>query len=85
MAGVEHVGLGADYDGTDRLPQGLEDVSCYPALFGELRARGWSRPDLARLAGGNVLRALRAAEAAARAWSAQSTPALGRVDDAARA
>lgn len=85
VAGVEHVGLGADYDGTDRLPQGLEDVSCYPALFGELRARGWSRPDLARLAGGNVLRALRAAEAAARAWSAQSTPALGPVDDAARA
>jgi membrane dipeptidase len=85
VAGVEHVGLGADYDGTDRLPQGLEDVSCYPALFGELRARGWSRPDLARLAGGNVLRALRAAEAAARAWSAQSTPAPGPVDDAARA
>jgi membrane dipeptidase len=70
VAGVEHVGIGADYDGTDRLPDGLEDVSCYPALIAELLDRGWSQDDCARLAGGNVLRVLREAEAASRGLSA---------------
>ena len=64
VAGVDHVGIGADYDGTDSMPEGLEDVSCYPALFAELLRRGWSQDDCARLSGGNVLRVLRAAEAA---------------------
>jgi membrane dipeptidase len=74
-AGVEHVGIGADYDGTDRLPGGLEDVSCYPALFAELLSRGWSQDECARLAGGNVLRVLREAEDAARRLSAGHQPA----------
>jgi membrane dipeptidase len=65
VAGVEHVGLGGDFDGTTDVTVGLEDVSTYPALFAELLRRGWSEPDCAALAGGNVLRALRAAEAAA--------------------
>ena len=56
VAGVDHVGLGADYDGTDALPEGLEDVSCYPKLIGELASRGWSDSDLAKLTWGNVLR-----------------------------
>jgi membrane dipeptidase len=62
LAGVEHVGLGGDYDGNDSWPEGLEDVSGYPRLFAELVRRGWSDEDLARLASGNVLRVLRRAE-----------------------
>ena len=63
VAGVEHVGLGGDFDGTDDVTAGLEDVSAYPALFAELLRRGWTEPDCAALAGGNLLRALRSAEA----------------------
>jgi membrane dipeptidase len=62
IAGVEHVGLGGDFDGTPDVTVGLEDVSAYPALFAELLARGWSEADCAALAGGNLLRALHAAE-----------------------
>jgi membrane dipeptidase len=58
VAGVEHVGLGGDYDGVDRLPEGLEDVSGYPRLLAVLADRGWSDEDLARLTGGNVLRVM---------------------------
>ena len=65
VAGVEHVGLGGDFDGTPDVSVGLEDVSAYPALFAELLARGWTEPDCAALAGGNLLRALHAAESAA--------------------
>jgi membrane dipeptidase len=63
VAGVGHVGLGGDFDGTEDVTVGLEDVSTYPALFAELLRRGWSEADCAALAGGNLLRALRAAEA----------------------
>ena len=62
VAGVEHVGLGGDYDGNDSWPEGLEDVSGYPRLFAELARRGWSDEDLGRLASGNILRVLRKAE-----------------------
>ena len=65
VAGVEHVGLGGDYDGNDAWPEGLEDVSGYPRLFAELVQRGWSDDDLARLANGNILRVMRQAEAVA--------------------
>ena len=68
VAGAGHVGLGGDFDGTPDVTVGLEDVSAYPALFAELLGRGWTESDCAALAGGNLLRALRAAEAfAARA------------------
>ena len=63
VAGVEHVGLGGDFDGTEDVTAGLEDVSTYPALFAELLRRGWTEADCAALAGGNLLRVLRAAEA----------------------
>jgi len=69
VAGIEHVGLGGDYDGTPDLPAGLEDVSGYPALFVELRRRGWSEPDCKAVAGGNILRVLREAESVAAAAS----------------
>jgi membrane dipeptidase len=68
VAGVAHVGLGGDFDGTPDVTVGLQDVSAYPALFAELLARGWTEADCAALAGGNLLRALREAESfAARA------------------
>jgi membrane dipeptidase len=66
LAGVEHVGLGGDYDGNELWPEGLEDTSRYPYLFAELIRRGWSDADLVKLAQGNLLRVLRGAEATAR-------------------
>lgn len=62
VAGAAHVGIGGDFDGCGDLPSGLDDVTGYPRLFGELAARRWSDAELAALAGGNVLRALRTAE-----------------------
>jgi membrane dipeptidase len=63
--GVDHVGIGGDYDGNENWPVGMEDVSGYPLLFAELVRRGWSDQDLKKLAGENVLRALEQAEAVA--------------------
>jgi membrane dipeptidase len=62
VAGHDHVGLGADYDGIDALPTGLEGVETYPALFAELLRRGWTDANLMKLSGGNILRAMAAAE-----------------------
>lgn len=62
VAGLAHVGIGGDYDGNDAWPEGLEDVSTYPRLFGELIRRGWTDRELKMLAGENVLRALEQAE-----------------------
>jgi membrane dipeptidase len=63
LAGVDHVGLGGDYDGTTELPDGMRDVSGYPLVFAELIRRGWSDNDLRKLAGENILRVLRDVEA----------------------
>lgn len=60
VAGLDHVGLGGDFDGTPTTPLGLNDVSRYPALLAELQRRHWSESDLRALAGGNILRVLRA-------------------------
>ena len=65
VAGIDHVGIGGDFDGSRIWPAGLEDVSGYPNLFAELISRGWTDANLAKLAGGNILRAMRAAEAVA--------------------
>jgi membrane dipeptidase len=62
VAGVEHIGLGGDFDGTDALPAGLEDVSGYPRLLAELADRGWSGPELEALTGRNMLRVLHESE-----------------------
>ncbi|MBL0769257.1 dipeptidase [Sphingopyxis sp. DHUNG17] len=61
--GVDHIGIGGDYDGVDVLPEGLEDVSKYPALFTELARRGYSQAELEKIASGNMLRVLKAVEA----------------------
>ena len=62
VAGLEHIGLGGDYDGVERQPVDLADVSGYPVLLSELASRGWSRSELEALTGRNVLRVLREAE-----------------------
>lgn len=66
VAGYDHVGLGGDYDGLAVLPEGMDGVEAYPKLFAELIRRGWSDANLARLAGGNILRVMEAAEKVAR-------------------
>ena len=66
LAGVDYIGIGSDYDGNTNWPEGMEDVSTFPLLFAELIRRGWSDEDLAKIAGGNVLRALEQAERVSR-------------------
>ena len=72
VAGVEHVGIGGDFDGTSEVTAGMEDVSTYPALFAELLGRGWTESDCAALAGGNLLRAMRQAESFAVSMSGRA-------------
>ena len=62
IAGADHVGLGSDFDGIEDAPAGLEGVNRYPALLMELMSRGWTDADIAKLAGGNVLRVMTEAE-----------------------
>ena len=81
VAGIDHVGIGGDYDGTDQLPDGLRDVSCYPALIAELLDRGWSEADCGQLASGNILRAMHEAQAAAAVISARRPPSQARIED----
>jgi len=56
IAGIGHVGIGSDFDGIEVAPEGMEDISCLPVLFEELRERGYSESDIALIAGGNFLR-----------------------------
>jgi len=81
VAGIDHIGLGGDYDGVDAQPDGLEDVSCYPALIGALLERGWSEADCGKLTSGNLLRALRDAEATASRIRASRPPSAARIED----
>jgi membrane dipeptidase len=75
IAGVEHVGIGSDFDGMGKdLPAGLGDVSRYPDLLAELMRRGWSDADIARLAGGNVLRVMDQADSIARSMNRRDEP-----------
>jgi membrane dipeptidase len=69
VAGFDHVGIGGDLDGIPSTPVGLTGVQDYPNLFAELISRGWSDENLAKLAGGNILRVLRQAEAVSRSMS----------------
>ncbi|MEY9849219.1 dipeptidase [Streptacidiphilus sp. MAP5-3] len=82
VAGVDHIGLGGDYDGTAFTPKGLEDVSGYPNLIAELMRRGWSRDDLAKLTWKNAVRVLRDAERVAHELRdvAPSISTIGQLD-----
>ncbi|HMM93757.1 dipeptidase [Phycicoccus sp.] len=81
VAGVEHIGLGGDYDGVDVQPEGLDDVSGYPRLLEALADRGWSDTDLAALTSGNALRLLGEAEERAAALAATRGPSVARIED----
>jgi membrane dipeptidase len=81
VAGVAHIGLGGDYDGYPLFPDDMPDVAGYPALFAELADRGWSDAELAALAGGNVIRTLRDAEAVARDLQSRRAPSRARIED----
>jgi membrane dipeptidase len=80
LAGVDHVGIGSDFDGIDSTPVGLEDVSTFPALFAELSRRGWNDEELRKLAGENVLRVMREAEAVARRLQRERPPSTKTIE-----
>ncbi|MCX4645012.1 dipeptidase [Streptomyces sp. NPDC055059] len=80
VAGVDHIGIGGDYDGTAFLPDGLGDVSGYPNLIAELVDRGWSDTDLAKLTWQNAVRVLGAAEDVARDEQARRGPSNATLD-----
>jgi membrane dipeptidase len=66
VAGVDHVGLGSDFDGINSVPRQLEDVSCYPYITQELLNRGYGKEDILKILGGNLLRVLRRTEEVAK-------------------
>jgi membrane dipeptidase len=83
VAGIDHLGIGGDYDGTAFTPDGLNDVSGYPNLIAELLDRSWSRTDLAKLTWQNAVRVLGAAEDVARELQATRSPSnatIGELD-----
>lgn len=71
VAGIDHVGLGGDFDGVGDLPDGVEGVDAYPRILAALIANGWTDADIRKLAGENILRVMRAVEATARAKSGE--------------
>lgn len=81
VAGIDNVGIGSDFDGIEDTPIGLEDVSTFPALFAELSRRGWSENDLAKLAGGNVLRAWKEAESTASRLQRSREPSVKTIEE----
>ncbi|KUN98226.1 dipeptidase [Streptomyces caeruleatus] len=81
VAGIDHLGIGGDYDGTAFTPDGLNDVSGYPNLIAELLDRGWSKPDLAKLTWQNAVRVLGAAEDVARELRATRGPSNATIEE----
>ncbi len=77
IAGIDHIGLGSDFDGITSVPVGLEDVSTYPALIAELLRRGYSDDDIHKIAGRNILRVMRAVEGKAGTQGQAHTPPVG--------
>ncbi|KUN06703.1 membrane dipeptidase [Streptomyces yokosukanensis] len=80
VAGIDHLGIGGDYDGTAFTPDGLDDVSGYPNLLAELLDRGWSKADLAKLTWQNAVRVLGAAEDVARGLQATRAPSNATIE-----
>ena len=81
VAGIDHVGIGGDFDGISSTPVGLEDVSTYPALLAELSLRGWSEAELRKVAGENLLRVWREAEGAARRIQRLRGPSTATIEE----
>ena len=82
VAGIDHVGIGSDFDGIPNTPQGLEGVDKFPALLKELAKRGWTDEELGKVAGGNMLRVLREAAAAAKRLQATESPSSVTIEQA---
>ena len=82
VAGVDHVGIGSDFDGVGMLPEGLEDVSCFPNLTAELLRRGYSDADVKKILGRNVLRVMRDAEQISRQIRMDRPPSLATTQPA---
>jgi membrane dipeptidase len=80
IAGVDHVGIGSDFDGIPETVVGLEDVSTFPAIFAELARRGWSDDDLAKLADGNILRVLKQAEQVSARLKKERKPSTATIE-----
>ncbi|GAA3046023.1 dipeptidase [Kitasatospora albolonga] len=80
VAGVDHVGIGGDFDGTAFTPAGLDDVSGYPNLIAELLGRGWSEADLSKLTWHNAVRVLRDAETVAARLQKERRPSIATID-----
>jgi membrane dipeptidase len=80
VAGIDHIGIGGDFDGTAFTPDGLDDVSAYPNLIAELFGRGWTEADLSKLTWGNAVRVLRSAEDAARELSRDEKPSIATLE-----
>jgi membrane dipeptidase len=80
VAGIDHVGLGSDFDGISSTPRGLEDVSKFPALVAELLRRGYSDEDVRKVTSGNVLRVLREAERVAARLQASRGPSTATIE-----
>ncbi|PXX58130.1 membrane dipeptidase [Nocardia tenerifensis] len=80
VVGIDHMGLGGDFDGTNYLPSGLDDVSGYPNLVAELLSRGWSASDIGKLTWHNAVRVLRDAEDVARDLQGKRGPSLATIE-----
>jgi membrane dipeptidase len=80
VAGIDHIGIGSDFDGAPTMPEGLQDVSRYPTLFEELAGRGYADEDLMKIAGRNVLRIMREAERTAVRLRAEGPPSKATVE-----
>jgi membrane dipeptidase len=80
VAGIDHIGIGSDFDGAPTMPEGLEDVSRYPALFEELASRGYRDEDLMKIAGRNVLRVMQEAERVAAQSPTEHPPSKATTD-----
>ena len=81
VAGIDHIGIGSDFDGIEAVPAGLEDVSTYPALTAELLRRGYSESDVSKILGGNILRVMRDAERVSTRLQRERPPAAARIED----
>jgi membrane dipeptidase len=80
VAGIDHIGIGSDFDGAPTMPDGLEDVSRYPALFEELASRSYGDEDLSKIAGQNVLRVMREVEHTAARLRAERPPSKATIE-----
>jgi membrane dipeptidase len=81
VAGIDHIGIGSDFDGGEVLSEGLQDVAGFPRLLGELLRRGYSDDDVRKIAGGNVLRVMRGAEAVAARLQVERGPSEATIEE----